>query len=450
MSKMANVESERSHSTDETTGTHDGTHSSSTFNEPNTAAVTTGHTGTGHHNTGVSTGLGTSGTHGERNPELTNTGLGSNTHHGTTGLGSSTSGYDNTTGSTGLGSSTSGYDNTTGSTGLGSSTTHGTTGLGSSTTHGSTGLGSSTSGYDNTTGSTGLGSSTTHGTTGLGSSTTHGSTGLGSSTTGYGSDPTGPHGSHALNKADPRVDSDRFGTAGNTAGAGGIGGGQYTEGTHSHGTTGGLGGHSGGHGTADFDDRAGGTHNTRLGNVLHPHGNTTGSTGAGLGSSGLGHSSYNDPTGPHSSHLANEADPRVDSDRYGSAGNTAGAGGVGAGQYSGQTHGSSGIGGTSSGYGDNTTGYTGGATGEHIKTVPGEVEGTGRDNLSHRNNEDGSLPKALTEDVSKAQPHSSLTDDQHHAGTHGTTHDAHGKPSMMDKLNPKVDADGDGKAGFMK
>lgn len=24
------------------------------------------------------------------------------------------------------------------------------------------------------------------------------------------------------------------------------------------------------------------------------------------------------------------------------------------------------------------------------------------------------------------------------------------KPSMMDKLNPKVDANGDGKAGFMK
>jgi len=33
--------------------------------------------------------------------------------------------------------------------------------------------------------------------------------------------------------------------------------------------------------------------------------------------------------------------------------------------------------------------------------------------------------------------------------THGT-HDTHKKPSLMDKLNPKVDADGDGKAGFMK
>jgi hypothetical protein len=36
-------------------------------------------------------------------------------------------------------------------------------------------------------------------------------------------------------------------------------------------------------------------------------------------------------------------------------------------------------------------------------------------------------------------------------GTHGSSHDAsHKKPSLMDKLNPKIDSDGDGKAGFMK
>lgn len=42
-------------------------------------------------------------------------------------------------------------------------------------------------------------------------------------------------------------------------------------------------------------------------------------------------------------------------------------------------------------------------------------------------------------------------------GTHGShnssTHDSTGtgkKPSLMDKLNPKIDSDGDGKAGFMK
>jgi hypothetical protein len=33
-------------------------------------------------------------------------------------------------------------------------------------------------------------------------------------------------------------------------------------------------------------------------------------------------------------------------------------------------------------------------------------------------------------------------------GRHGSTE--HKKPGLMDKLNPKKDADGDGKAGFMK
>jgi len=127
---------------------------------------------------------------------------------------------------------------------------------------------------------------TGHSTTGH-STTGHNTTGLtGSSTTGgYGttghSDPTGPHDSHLGNKADPRVDSDRYGAAGNTSGTGGYGTG--------HGTTGGLTGHS-----------------------------TTG---------GLGSTGRSDPTGPHDSHLANKADPRVDSDRYGAAGNTTGAGG---------------------------------------------------------------------------------------------------------------------------
>jgi hypothetical protein len=36
-------------------------------------------------------------------------------------------------------------------------------------------------------------------------------------------------------------------------------------------------------------------------------------------------------------------------------------------------------------------------------------------------------------------------------GSHTASHDNSGKkPSLMDKMNPKIDADGDGKAGFMK
>lgn len=116
--------------------------------------------------------------------------------------------------------------------------------------------------------------------------------------------------------------------------------------------------------------------------------------------------------GPHDSHMANKLDPRVDSDRYGTAGNTAGAGGVGAGQYGSST----GTHGTTGGIGSTTAGTY----------------------------DDGTLPKALTEDVSRAEPHSSVHGHQHGAGT-----TVHGKPKLTDKLNPKKDADGDGKAGFM-
>jgi hypothetical protein len=35
-------------------------------------------------------------------------------------------------------------------------------------------------------------------------------------------------------------------------------------------------------------------------------------------------------------------------------------------------------------------------------------------------------------------------------GHNGNIHDTHKKASLMDKINPKIDADGDGKAGFMK
>jgi len=59
-----------------------------------------------------------------------------------------------------------------------------------------------------------------------------------------------------------------------------------------------------------------------------------------------------------------------------------------------------------------------------------------------------------------AGQHSSLAhDDTVRSGTHGHGHDhnridntegTHKKASLMDKLNPKKDADGDGKAGFMK
>jgi hypothetical protein len=117
----------------------------------------------------------------------------------------------------------------------------------------------------------------THGTTGGltgGTHNTHGNTGY--------SDPTGPHDSHLANKADPRVDSDRYGAAGNTTGAGGYGNDQYGA-TGSHGTTGGLTGTHGQHGAAN-----------------------------------VGSGNSNKTAGPHNSDLLNKVDPRVDSDLDGS------------------------------------------------------------------------------------------------------------------------------------
>jgi hypothetical protein len=128
---------------------------------------------------------------------------------------------------------------------------------------------------------------------------------------GLGTRTDGPHSSNLMNKADPRVDSDRdhsrnmgmnpHGTAtSGTTGTHGLGGTTGTTGTHNTrstaaGTTGTTGvlGSSGTTGTT-------GTHNTR-------------STAAGSGPGPAPNTA-----GPHSSDLLNKADPRVDSDLDGS------------------------------------------------------------------------------------------------------------------------------------
>merc|ERR1711964_551129 len=117
----------------------------------------------------------------------------------------------------------------------------------------------------------------------------------------------GPHGSNAMNAADPRVDSDRD----NIRSGAGVG--------HT-GTTGA--GYGAGH---------------------------TGTTGAGYG---------NDPrstnAGPHSSNLMNSADPRVDSDRDGSR-NMGAASNTGYGSTTAGTHGTHGTTGTHGGIGSTGT-----------------------------------------------------------------------------------------------
>ena len=104
--------------------------------------------------------------------------------------------------------------------------------------------------------------------------TTTGTAGTTTGTTGTAEGVHGPHSSRAANTLDPRVDSDRDGSA-TTGGNSGLTG---TTGTH-------TGTHTGGGLTG-----------------------TTGTTGTAQG-----------VHGPHSSRIANTLDPRVDSDRDGSA-----------------------------------------------------------------------------------------------------------------------------------
>ncbi|PHH77898.1 hypothetical protein CDD82_3304 [Ophiocordyceps australis] len=208
----------------------------------------------------------------------------------------------------------------------------------------------------------GLGSNTTHST----SHSTHGSTGdnysLGGDnrgTSGPASRTDGPHESNLMNKADPRVDSDRdysknmganpHGTASTGTGVAGTTG---TSGTHgTHGTTGlhGEGPHSSGlankadprvdsdrdgsrnmganpHGTTDTTHSAAhsvgapGTASALDTGAAGSFGTTSGHSSAGQygthSATGTGPASTTQ--GPHGSNLANKADPRVDSDRDGS------------------------------------------------------------------------------------------------------------------------------------
>jgi len=178
----------------------------------------------------------------------------------------------------------------------------------------------------------------------------------------YGTDSThaGPHTSHAPNKLDPRVDSDRDGSrtvgTGNTYGSntgsgmtgmtGPTGTGAFGTGTHS----------SGGHGP----------HNSGIANRADPFvDSTTGTSNTRTGGMGTG-TGYTGSTtsGPHNSNIANKVDPRVDSDRDGSytvGGNTTSSGYTGTGMTG--TTGHSGYSGMSG------TGTTG--TGTHSKTTAG-------------------------------------------------------------------------------
>lgn len=159
-----------------------------------------------------------------------------------------------------------------------------------------------------------------HNTSGLGSTGT--TTGAYGSSNAYDNNSahkttSGPHKSDLLNKADPRVDSDN----------------SKAYGSSTHNTSSGLGSSTTHNTSAGFGTTGSttGPHSTDTANTLDPHvdssrsGYTGTNTTSGLGSTGTTSGAYGTTgttsgaygstnSGPHSSNLANKADPRVDSD----------------------------------------------------------------------------------------------------------------------------------------
>ncbi|OQE35198.1 hypothetical protein PENCOP_c014G02977 [Penicillium coprophilum] len=376
------------------------------------------------------TGLGA--THGTTHGTTPATGthsstLGSGTTHGTSGVTGTGAGLGSTHGTTGTHSST-----------LGSGTTHGTTGstnagphdsniankadprvdsdrdnrahheglTGAGTTHGTSGVTGTGAGLGSTHGTTGTHSST------LGSGTTHGTTG---------STNAGPHSSNIANKLDPRVDSDRD----NRAHHEGLTGSGTTHGTS--GVTGTGAGLGSTHGTTGIGSTNAGPHDSNIANKADPrvdsdrdnrahHAGLTGAgtthgtsgvtgTGVGLGSTHTTTGSTN--AGPHSSNIANKADPRVDSDRDNRAHHAGLSGaGTGAGTGLGSTH--------------HTT-----ATGTHGSTL-GSGTGAGHNTIQEQ--------PVYTSGGPIPTPGSSSTN----AGPHSS--------NIANKLDPRVDSDRDSSA----
>ncbi|KAM0418869.1 hypothetical protein ACHAPT_012236 [Fusarium lateritium] len=275
--------------------------------------------------------------------------------------------------------------------------------------------------------------SNTHGTTTTGHPGTHG-TGFGSRDTSLPEGTTGPHSSRLANAADPRVDSDRDGSRN-------VGG-------NTHGTSTGTYGHTGTHGTH-------------------------GTTGFGSRDTSLPEGT----TGPHSSRLANAADPRVDSDRDGSRNVGGNTHGTNTGTY-GQTTVGGGVGGTTgtSGFSSAGTGAHGpsghssglpeGTTGPHNSRVANaadprvDSDRDGSHNLGGRGAAGTNYGSTTTGTHGTGTNYGSTTTGAH--GTHGTQGTSLGgaggaygtgpapntagphQSDMMNKVDPRVDSDLDG------
>ncbi|KAG4429236.1 hypothetical protein IFR05_015285 [Cadophora sp. M221] len=277
-------------------------------------------------------------------------------------------------------------------------------------------------------------------TTHTGTSTTHTSGVTGNQNTSSalsGSTNHGPHDSNIANKADPRIDSDRDGRAAHSTGLG-------SSNTHSTGL-GSSNTHSTGLGSSNT---TAGPHSSNLANKADPRVDSdldgsnrhtgNGVTGTGYGSSnthstGLGSSNthstgaYNSNTtaGPHSSNLANKVDPRVDSDLDGSK----------------RVGGTTGYSGTQTG--NHATGHTGFQSGVSSSTNAGPHDSNMANKMDPRVDSDldgkGNRHGANTGGVFGASG-------SHATAGSGTAQNTAGphNSDMLNKLDPRVDSDRDG------
>ncbi|KAK5987171.1 hypothetical protein PT974_11289 [Cladobotryum mycophilum] len=330
----------------------------------------------------------------------------------------------------------------------------------------------------------------------------------GTGTTGFNSQgrtsgTAGPHSSNLANKMDPLVDSDRDNSrnAGLHLGTGNYGTGTHGTGTHSTGTTGFSGGATGTHNTSGAPEGTYGPHSSRIANAADPlvdsdrdrsHnmpggttgvGGTTGFSGSNTGAGNTGGAFFNSGNtrtsggapegtfGPHSSRVANAADPRVDSDRDNSRNmgvhsgtGTHGTGTHGAGTFGTSTHGAGNQGAGVQGTGTHGTGTHN--TGTYGSS--GAPEGTYGPHSSRVANAADPRVDSDRDNSRNMGVHSGTG--THGTGTHGTgTHGAgttgfsgstaggaggasgpapntagpH-KSDMLNKVDPRVDSDLDG------
>jgi len=326
---------------------------------------------------------------------------------------------------------------------------------------------------------------------GSGAGSRHTGAGTGFSSTTHGSTNHGPHDSNVLNKADPRVDSDRDGRA--THGSTGLG-------SNTHGTGLGSNTHGTGLGSNTHGSTNAGPHDSNMMNKLDPRVDSDrddrgashhkSSTVGGFGMGSTDHATSHahpdnhhtkNASGPHNSNVLNKLDPRVDSDRDNRANPASHTGGLGnthAGQH--DPHVSRG---NNFGTGDNTgTARTFGTTTHNTTHLPGSgntnTHTAGPHNSDALNKAD---PRVDSDRDGRAAHHNTIGSTTHGtthmgstAGTHGVQHgtgafapSAYGTQSTgpgsalghgtstnagphdsnaANKLDPRVDSDRDGRA----